>query len=68
MTVSLETQRRIAELRMKAKTPEGLTLDEVREGIRFLRAERINMAPAKSAPRTKAAAPNADDLLAELGL
>ena len=53
---------------MKAKTPEGLTLDEVREGIRFLRAERINMAPAKSAPRTKAAAPNADDLLAELGL
>lgn len=68
MAVSLETQQRIAELRIKAKSPEGLTLDEVKEGIAFLRQERLAMTPAKAAPRTKAAAPNADDLLSELGV
>ena len=68
MSVSLETQQRIAELRMKAKSPEGLTLEETKEAVRFLRAERLNMAPAKAAPRIKAAAPNVDDLLSELGL
>jgi hypothetical protein len=68
LTVSLETQTRIAELRLKAQSPEGLTLDEVKEGIRFLRADRLNMAPSKATSRTKAPTPNADDLLGELGL
>ncbi len=68
MAVSLETQQRIAELRQKARTPEGLTLDETREAIRFLRQERLAMPAGKSSPRTKAPAPNADDLLSELGL
>lgn len=68
MTVSLETQIRIAELRNKARSPEGLTLDEVKEGIKFLRQERLAMPPAKATSRTKAPAPNADDLLSELGL
>jgi len=67
MTVSLPTQQRIAELRQKAR--EGtMTLDDVKEGIAFLRQERLNMAPAKAAPKAKAAAPSGDDLLKELGL
>lgn len=68
MTTSLATQQRIAELRMKAKTPEGLTLDETREAIKFLRQERLAMPASKSTPRTKAPAPDANDLLSELGL
>ena len=68
MSISLETQQRIAALRIKAKSAEGLTLDETKEAIAFLRQERLAMTPAKAAPRTKAAVPNADDLLSELGL
>lgn len=68
MSVSLETQQRIAELRQKARSPEGLTLEETKEAIRFLRQERLAMPAAKSSSRTKAPAPNADDLLSELGL
>lgn len=70
MSVSIETQRRIAELRQKAQTPDGLTLDEMKEAIVFLRAERLAMEPSKSKPRTstKTVTPNADDLLSELGL
>lgn len=68
MSVSIETQQRIAELRQKAKSPEGLTLEETKEAVRFLRAERLNMAPVKAAPRTKAPAPNVADLLSELGI
>lgn len=68
MSVSLETQQRIAALRLKAKTPEGLTLEEVKEGIAWLRQERLAMPPAKATSRNKAPAPNADDLLSELGI
>lgn len=64
---SLETQQRIAELREKARQGT-LTIDECREGVRFLRAERLAMPAAKASSRTKAPAPNADDLLSELGL
>jgi len=56
---------RIGELRQKAR--EGtMTQDETREAISFLRAERLAMPQGKS--RTKAPAPNADDLLSELGI
>ena len=68
MTVSMETQQRIAELRLKARSPEGLTIDEMKEAIAFLRQERLAMPPSKSGPRTKAAAPDTQALLAELGL
>jgi len=57
--------QRVGELRQKAR--EGtLTQDETREAIAFLRAERLAMPQGKA--RTKAPAPNANDLLSELGL
>jgi hypothetical protein len=62
---SLPTQQRIAELREKARA-NSLTQDECREAIRFLRAERLAM-PQKPASKAKPA-PNADDLLSELGI
>lgn len=68
MTVSLETQRRIAELRNKARLGEPLTIEEMKEAIAFLRQERLAMPPAKAVSRTKAPPPNADDLLSELGI
>ena len=67
MTVSLETQQRIALLREKGRSGT-MTLEDCKEAIAFLRQERLAMPAAKSAPRTKAATPNADDLLADLGL
>lgn len=67
MTVPLDTQMRIAELRDKARSGT-MTLDDCKEAIAFLRKDRLAMPAAKTAPRTKAAAINADDLLAELGL
>lgn len=67
MTVSIETMQRIAELREKAKSPEGLTLDECKEAIAFLRQERLAMPPAASKSRAKAPV-NADDLLKDLGI
>lgn len=65
---SLETQQRIAALRIKARSPEGLSLDETKEAIAFLRQERLSITPTKAASRTKAPPPNGADLLAELGL
>jgi cell division septum initiation protein DivIVA len=67
MTVSLEVQQRIALLREKARQGT-MTLDDCKEGIAFLRKERLAMPQAKASPRTKAATPNADDLLKDLGL
>ena len=66
MVATLAVQQRIAELRQKAR--EGtLTMDETKEGIAFLRAERLQMpaSPSKSKPKVIV---NADDLLGELGL
>jgi hypothetical protein len=64
---SLEIQQRIAQLREKSRLGT-LTKEECAEGITFLRAERLAMPASKSTSRTKAPAPNGDDLLAELGL
>lgn len=68
MPVSLDTQIRIAELREKAKSPAGLSTEDCKEAIAFLRAERMAMTPTKSSTRKSAAPVNADDLLGELGL
>ena len=66
MLPSEPTQLRIAELRNKAR--EGsLSLEETREAIRLLRADRLAMPPGKTSP-TKKAVINADDLLADLGI
>lgn len=66
MTTSLELQQRMAELRIKARQPDGLTIDEMREAIGFLREERLAMPPAKS--RTVKVDTNVEDTLKELGL
>jgi uncharacterized protein YnzC (UPF0291/DUF896 family) len=66
MSVSLEMQVRIAELRQKAR--EGtLTLEETKEGIAFLRQERLAMPPSTKSASKKVVV-NADDLLGELGI
>lgn len=66
MPPSLEMQQRIAELRIKAR--EGtLTLDETKEGIAFLRQERLAMPAAKTSSARKIVT-NVDDLLGELGI
>jgi len=65
MAVSLEMQQRIAELRQKARDGT-LTLEETREGINFLRQERLAMPPAKAG--SKKVVVNADALLGELGI
>lgn len=67
MSVSIETQIRIAELREKARSGT-MTLDDCKEAIKFLRAERVAMPPAKSSTRKAAPVVNADDLLGELGI
>lgn len=67
MTVSLETQTRMAELRLKAASGD-LTLDECKEAIAFLRQERLAMPQSTSKPRTAKVEINADDLLKDLGI
>lgn len=67
MTVSLAHMQRMAELREKAKSGD-LTLDECKEAIAFLRQERLAMPQSTSKPRTAKVAPNADDLLKDLGI
>lgn len=62
MTVSLDMQIRIAELRQKARDGT-LTLEETKEGIAFLRQERLAMPPAKSSGSKKVATPTEDDLM-----
>jgi hypothetical protein len=67
MPPSLEAQTRLAELREKARNGT-MTLEDTKEAVRFLRAERLAMAASSTKPRTKAPPPNADDLLGELGI
>lgn len=67
MTVSLEIQQRIATLRQKARDGT-LTLEETKEGIAFLRQERLAMPPAKASGSKKVAPPSEDDLDKELGI
>lgn len=67
MTVSLETQQRVAELRQKAR--EGtMTLEDTKEAIAFLRQERLAMPAASTKSRAKKAPINTDALLGELGI
>lgn len=70
MISSDQTRMRIDELRAKLARQESLTLDEAREAVNLVRADRRNaVASAKSPARgSKAAAakPDADALLAEL--
>lgn len=68
MLPTSQTILRIAELRQKARTAEGLILEEMREAIAFLRAERLAMPASTTKPRTTKPAPNAEDLLSELGI
>ena len=66
--IPLELQAKIADWRLKAATGE-LTLEEMKEAIRFLRAGREAAAVSPSAAlRKKAIAviPSAEDLLSEL--
>lgn len=63
---SLETQQRIAEIRQKCRDGTA-TLEEMKDGIAFLRQERLAMPPAKSSGTRKAPI-NPDDLLKDLGL
>lgn len=68
MSVSLELQIRIAELRQKARDGT-LTLEETKEGIAFLRQERLAMPPAKaSGTKATVAPPSEDALFKELGI
>ena len=61
--------------RAKAATPEGLSLDEMREAIAAIRKERVNAQETstkskakKAAAKEKAQPINSDALLGELGL
>lgn len=65
MVATLEVQQRIAELRQKARDGT-LTLEETKEGIAFLRAERLAMPASPS--KSKKVTVNADDLLGQLGI
>lgn len=65
-----ETQQRIATLRQKAV--EGtLTLDEMREAVKMMRGDRASSVKASADSRrakVKAAIPDADTMLDELGI
>lgn len=67
--IPLELQSKIASWRLRAA--EGtLTLEEMKEGVIFLRAGRLGAASAaaaaKRAPSKKSAAPSQDAMLDEL--
>lgn len=68
--MSPELQSKIALWRQKAVNGT-LTQDEMREAILALRADRVGAAVASAASKrskAKAEIPDADDLLAEMGL
>ncbi len=65
---SPEVQSRIAELRMKAALPGGLTTEEMREAIGLLRADRMSASQTSDKARGKRAAAKAPvDAAALLG-
>lgn len=66
MPPSLEMQVRIAELRQKA-SDGTLTLEETKEAVKFLRAERMAMPPSTKSSSKKVVV-DADSLLGELGI
>lgn len=67
--IPLELQSKIASWRLRA-TEGTLTLEEMREGIVFLRAGRLGAASAAAAakrtPGKRSAAPSQDSMLDEL--
>lgn len=70
--IPLELQAKITSWRLKA-ADGTLTLDEMKEGITFLRAGRLNAATAAAASKKtsasgkkKSAAPAQEDMLSEL--
>ena len=66
--ISVELQSKLASWRLRA-ADGTLTLDEMKEAIRHLRADRHAAAAASSASKRKAAIaviPSADDMLADL--
>lgn len=67
MAVSPEMQMRIAELRQKARDGT-LTLEETKEGIAFLRQERLAMPPAKASGSRKKEVVDESALFKELGI
>lgn len=64
-----DVQAKIAVFRQKA-LDNTLTEDDMREAVKLLRAGRTSAATAAARSKTtaKAAIPNADDMLAELGM
>jgi len=68
--IPLELQSKIASWRLRA-TEGTLTLEEMREGIVFLRAGRLGAASAAAAakrvPTKRSAPPSQDSMLDELG-
>ena len=67
MAADTETQLKVLSWRQKAR--EGtLTIDEMKEAIKFLRAGRAMTPTATGGSKTRKAAakPNGDDLLSEL--
>ena len=66
--IPLDMQAKITEWRQKALSNE-LTLDEMKEAIKYLRAGRaaaIATSATATKKKAKAEIPHADDLLAEL--
>lgn len=69
MTVTPETQSRLAILRAKADDGSA-TIEEMREAVRLIRGDRVSAAVAsEKSKRVKAKAEikSADDMLNELG-
>lgn len=66
MPPTLEIMQRMADLRSKCRDGTA-TLEEMREGISFLRQERLAMPPAKASGSRKVVI-DADSLLGELGI
>lgn len=66
--IPAELQAKIASWRLKA-ADGTLSLDEMREAIKYLRAGRVQAANASAASKRKAAIaviPSADDMLSDL--
>ena len=65
--VPLELQAKIADWRLRA-ADNTLTLDEMKEAVRYLRAGRVSAANASLASRKKKSseAPSADSMLNDL--
>ena len=63
--VPLELQAKIASWRLKA-ADGTLTLDEMKEGIKYLRAGRVTAAAASKSTKKRSVAPPAEDMMAEL--